>query len=150
MQEGVFCEWEGSYILQGEKRPLRDHPPPKPPFQYPSSDKMGTNLLLFEFCIHLHTHQDIKLKCRRVMGQRLRHGRPCTHDLPGTHNWLAHCSISSDFYYLMLALSWKSGVNCCSIGLSYPAACLCLCLWDTFTDFPFCPICSKRVPIDWT
>ena len=69
--------------------PLMDHPPPKSPFQCSHPDTMGTNLLLSEFCIHLHTHQDLKLKCCRVMGQKLRYGRPCTHDLPGTHNWLA-------------------------------------------------------------
>ena len=74
--------------------PLRDHPPPQPPVQCSHPDKKGTNLLLFGFCIHLHT-QDLKLKCCRVMGQKLRHGRPCTHDLPGTHNWLAQPHIDS-------------------------------------------------------
>ena len=63
--------------------PLRDQPPSKPPFQCPHPSKKGTNLLLFKFCIHLHTHQDLKLKCCRVKGQKLRYGRPCTQDLPG-------------------------------------------------------------------
>ena len=76
-------------------------PPPKPPFQCPYPNKKGTNLLLFQIGIHLHTHQDLKLKCCRVMEQRLRYGHPCTRDLPGTHNWLAQshiASFSSEFH----------------------------------------------------
>ena len=66
-------------------------PPPKHPFQCPHPNKKGTNPLLFKAGIHLHTHQDLKLKYCRVMGQKLmRYGRPCTRDLPGTHNWLAY------------------------------------------------------------
>ena len=61
------------------------------------------------------------------MGQKLRYGRPCTRDLPCTHNWLAQSHItfiSSDSNdYLMLAQSCKFGVNCCFIGLTHPAAC---------------------------
>jgi len=106
--------------------PPEGPPTPQTPFQCPHPDKKGTNLLLFKFCIHLHTHQDLKLKCCRVMGQKLRYGRPCTQYLPGTHNWLAQshiASISSKFHYLMLAQSCEFGVNCCSIGLTHPAAC---------------------------
>jgi len=53
-------------------------PPPtsNPPFRCPHPDKKGTNLLLFQIGIRLHTHQDLKLKCCRVMGQKLRYGRP--------------------------------------------------------------------------
>ena len=139
-----------------------DHPegPPTPQtsFQCPHPDKKGTNLLLFKFCIHLHTHQDLKLKCCRVMGQKLRYGRPCTQYLPGTHNWLAQshiASISSKFHYLMLAQSCEFGVNCCSIGLTHPAACTrareraSIWLLDMSTAPPLNPICSKKVPIDW-
>ena len=56
----------------------------------------------FKIGIRLHTHQDLNLKCCRVMGQKLRYGRPCTHDLPGTHNWLAvpHC-----FQFLRIPLT---------------------------------------------
>ena len=105
--------------------PLRDHPPPKPPSQCPHQTKKGTNLLLFKFCIHLQTHQDLKLECCRVMGQKLRYGRPYTHDLPGTHNWLAqpHIASISPKDYIMLAQPWKFGVHCCSSGLTCPAAC---------------------------
>ena len=105
--------------------PCPPPPPPKAPFQCPHPDKKGANLLLF-LSIHLHTHQDLKLNCCRVTMQNLRYGRPCTHDLPGTHNWLAQphiASISSESYYLMLAQSWKFGVSCCSSGLTHPAAC---------------------------
>ena len=80
--------------------PLPPNPPPKPPFQCPHQDKKGTNLLLFQTGIHLHTHQDLKMKCCRVMGQKLRYGRPCTRDLPGTHNWLAQSHIASISYEL--------------------------------------------------
>ena len=76
-----------------------DHPegPPTPqtPFQCPHPDKKGTILLLLEFCVHLHTHQYLKLKCCIVMGQKLRYGRSCTHNPSGTHNWLAQSHIAS-------------------------------------------------------
>ena len=101
-------------------------PPPKPPFPWLHPDEKGNNLLLFQIGIHLHIHQDLKLKCCRVMGQKLRYGRPCTRDLPGTHNWLAQphiASISSAFHWLSYAGKIKFGVNCCSIGLTHPAAC---------------------------
>ena len=96
--------------------PLWSHPPLKPPFQCSHPDKKGTNLLLFQIGIHLHKNQDLKLKCCRVMGQKLRYGRSCTHNLPGTHNWLAQSHIASissySTDYLMLAQSYKFGVNC--------------------------------------
>ena len=61
------------------------------------------------------------------MGQKLRYGRPCPHDSPGTHNWLAQLHIASFFHnstdYLMLAQSWKFGLSSCSIGLTHPVAC---------------------------
>ena len=81
--------------------PLTHHPPPNPPFWCPHPNKKGTNLPLFQLGIHLHIHQDLKQKCCRVMGQKLRYRRPCTRDLPGTHNWLAQshiASISSEFH----------------------------------------------------
>ena len=52
----------------------------------------------------------------------------------------------------MLAQSWKFGVNCCSIGLTHPAACtgaLVLLAFGHVHRPPFYPICSKRVAIDW-
>ena len=52
----------------------------------------------------------------------------------------------------MLAQACKFGVNCCFIGLTHPAACtecVCLRLLEMSTEPPFCPIYSKRVPIDW-
>ena len=141
--------------------PLRDHPPPKPSFQCPHQTKKGTILLLYEFCIHLHTYQDLKLQCRRVTGQKLRYGRPCPHDLPayqapitGLHNSVIR---NASFFqnstdYLMLAQSWKFGVSCCSIALTHPAACTGALVPLTFGHVhrpPFYPICSKRVAIDW-
>ena len=80
-----------------------DPPPPIPITQCPPPDKKGTNLLLFQIGIHPHTHQDLKLKCCRVMGQKTRYRRPCTHDLLGTHNWLAQshiASVFSDFHWI--------------------------------------------------
>ena len=109
-----------------------DPPPLNPPSGAPPPDKKGTNLLLYQTGIYLHTNQDIKLKCCRVTGQKLRYGRPCTSDLPGTHNWLAQSKIASilqnSTMYLMLAHSWKFGDNCCSIGLNHPAACTRACV----------------------
>eukprot|EP00983_Pelagomonas_calceolata_P001597 53467-Pelagomonas_calceolata.AAC.3 len=49
---------------------------------------MGTNLLLFQFSIHLHTQHNEKLIRGKVMGQKLSSGRPYIPALPGTHNWL--------------------------------------------------------------
>jgi hypothetical protein len=89
------------------------------------------------------------------MGQKLRYGRPCTRELPGTHNWLAQsriASIFSDFHCLMLAQSCTCGVNCCFIGVTHPAACTRARVPLTFGHVhrpPPNPICSKRVPIDW-
>jgi hypothetical protein len=99
-QEGVFYFF-GRHVYFLGWTPLRDHPPPKPPFRCPHPNKKGTNLPHFQIGIHLHTHQDLRLKCCRNMGQKLRYGRPCTRDLPGTHNWLAQshiASISSEFH----------------------------------------------------
>ena len=64
--------------------------PPPTPTHYLYQGKKGTILLLFKSYIRLHTYYDLKLKRCRVLGQKLRCGRPCTHILPGTHNWLAH------------------------------------------------------------
>ena len=119
--------------------PLRA-PPPKPPFQCSHPNKKGTNLFLFQIGIHLHAHQDLKLKCCRVMGQKLRYGRPWTRDLLGTHNWLAkshNTSISSYFHWLShagtilwvwdyLLLRWIDSLR----GL-HPSACA--------SDFWTCP-----------
>ena len=110
--------------------PLRDHPPPNPPFQCPPPNKKGTNLLLLKFCILLHTHQDLNLKCCRGMGQILRYGRPCLNDSPGTG---LHGSTLLQFFRIPLTIScWHNPgsleglgfrVNCCFIGLTHPAAC---------------------------
>jgi hypothetical protein len=132
-------------------------PTPKFPFQCPDmTKKKGTILLLFEFYIHLQPHQDLTLQCRRVMGQKLRYGRPCPHDSPGTHNWLARPQLlpflQHSTKYLMLALSWKVGANGCSFGLTQPAACTGALVPPTFGHVhrrPFHPICSIRVAIDW-
>ena len=106
--------------------PLRD-PPPQTPLPVPHPNKKGTNLLLFEAGIHLHTHQDLKLKCCRVMGQKLRYGRPCTRDhqapITGLHSPTLLLFLQNSTDYLMLAQSCKYGVNCCFIGLTHPAAC---------------------------
>ena len=73
-----LCQVSGGCFVFGRHvyflgwTPPRDHPPSNHLIQYPHPDRKGTNLLLFLFCIHLHTHQDLKLKCCRVMGQKLR------------------------------------------------------------------------------
>ena len=70
-------------------------PTPQLPFQCPHPDKRGTNLLCFDFCIDLPTHQDLKLKCRRIMGQKLRYGRLCTTPPTGILYCLAQPHIAS-------------------------------------------------------
>ena len=127
-----------------------------PPFRYPHQDKKGTNLLLFQTGIHLHTHQDLKLKRCRVMGENWdtdAHAH-VTYQAPitGLHNPTLLPFLQNSTDYLKLAQSCKFGVTCCSIGLTHPAACtLRVCLWllDISTDPPFNPICSKKVQIDW-
>ena len=107
--------------------PLPPPPSPIPIIQCPHPDKKGTNLLLFQTGIHLHTHQDLKLKCCRVTAQKSRYRRPCTRDLLGTRNWLAQSHmlpfIQNSTGYFMLAQSCKFGVDCCFFGLTRPAAC---------------------------
>ena len=104
---------------------MRGYPPSKPPFRCPHPNKMGANRLLFQIGNHLHTHQDLKLKCCRVMGQKLRYGRPCvTYQAPitGLHSPTLLPFLQNFTDYLMLAQSWKLGVNWCFIGLTHPAA----------------------------
>ena len=60
-------------------------PPAPPPLNPPSGAPSRTNrepICFFKIGIHLHTHQDLKLKYSRVMGQILRYGRPCTSGRP--------------------------------------------------------------------
>ena len=61
------------------------------------------------------------------MGLKLRYGRPCQHNSPGPITGLHNSTLlpfsQSSTDHLMLAQSWKFGVNCCSIGLTHPAAC---------------------------
>jgi hypothetical protein len=98
----------------------RAPPPPKPPFQCPHPDRKGTNLLLFGFCIHLHTHQDLKLKCCRALKQKLRYRRPCTwptrhpqltclasrcFEFPEFQQWLSHTGTILEVWSEML-LHW--------------------------------------------
>jgi hypothetical protein len=136
----------------GPKRPpTHPHPP-----LLPAWDEKGTILLIFNFCIHLQTYQDMQLKWCRVMGQKLKYGRPCTHDLSSTHNWLTQPHIASfigiSTKYLMLRLSWKFGWNRCSFGLTHPAACtqarLPLTCGLVHRPPLFSLISSKRIPID--
>ena len=129
--------------------PLSDHPPPKPPFQCPHPNKNVIILLLYDFCIHLHTHQDLKLQYRRVMGQKLRYGRPCPHDSPGTHNWLAQLHIAS-FFQNSTILYWHNpgSLDWITAPLAWltprPAPeRLCLWLLDMYTDPLFTQFAQK-------
>ena len=61
-------------------------PPPLTPLLAPPPKQKGYRYSApFQIGIHLHTHQDLKLKCCRFMGQKLRYGRPCTRDLHTRH-----------------------------------------------------------------
>ena len=101
--------------------------PPYPPFRCLHQDKKGTNLLLLQIGFHLHTHQDLKLMCCRVMGQKrdtdahahMTNQAPIT----GLHSPTLLPFLQNSTDYLMLAQSCKFGVDCCVIGLTYPAAC---------------------------
>ena len=64
--------FEGRHVQKLGRTPSGDPLTQKSPFLKPFSDKKGTNLLLFEFCIHLHTHQSQKMICWVDMGQKLR------------------------------------------------------------------------------
>ena len=86
-------------------------PLPLNPLPMPPPGLKGTNMLLFQTGIHPHTHQDLKLKCCRVMGRKLRYGRPCTRDLPGIYNRLVQshiASISSAFHSISC---WHNSVS---------------------------------------
>jgi len=135
--------------------PPTHQPPPNPLFWCPHPDKEGTNLLLRQIGIHLHTHQDMKLNCCSDMGQKLRYGRPCIRDLAGTHNWLAQshiASISSELHWLshlMLAQSCMFWVICCFVGLTHPTACTRARAPLTLGHVHRPPLNPIRVPIDW-
>ena len=53
-QEGGKKKYCTSRVFFGLD-PLLTPYPPTPPLQCPHPNKRGTNLLLFKFCIHLHT-----------------------------------------------------------------------------------------------
>jgi len=94
-----FFGWHVSFWGGNPEGP----PTPKNPLPVPPLDKKGYQSAPFS---NRHTHHDLKLKRCRVMGGKLRYGRPCTRDLPGTHNWLAQsyiASISSEFHWLSQA-----------------------------------------------
>jgi len=127
--------------------------PPTPQYCSPWDEK-GTILLLFNFCIHLHTYQDMQLKWYSVIGQKLRYRRPCTHDLPSTHNWLTQPHIAS-FLQISTILCWHypGSLEWIAAPLSWltpqPAPKrVCLWLVGLSTDPPISLISSKRVPID--
>jgi len=127
--------------------PKRPPTPPTP--QYCSLwDEKGTILPHFNFCIH--TYQDMQLKWCRVMGQKLRYGRPCTHDLPSTHNWLTQPHIASFLQistkYLMLtsypgSLEWIAAPLAWLTPRPAPKR-VCLWLVGLSTDHPFSLISS--------
>ena len=127
--------------------PLRDYLPPKPPFQCPHQTKKGTILLLFELCIHLHIHQDLKRQCRRVTGQETRYGRPTPHDSPGTHNWLAQLHIASffsEFHAGTILEVWSELLlHCLDSPRGLHRSACASDFWKYPQHPPFYPICSK-------
>ena len=101
--------------------------PPLNPLPVPPPKQKGYQSAPFSNWHHLHTHQDPELKCCIAIRQKLRYGRPCTRDVPGTHNWCLHSPTLLPFLqnstdYLMLAHSCKYGVSCCFIGLTQSAS----------------------------
>ena len=106
----VFIFYLKAHIFLGWT-PLRVHPPPRPSFQCPHPDKKGTNLLLFRFCIHLHTRQNLKLICRRVRGNNwdMDAHAHMTYQAPtlNLHSPTLLWFLQNSTDYLMLAQSWK-------------------------------------------
>ena len=98
-----------------------DGPPPQTPLPVPSPRQKGYQPAPFEFCIHLHTHQD--LKCCRVLGQKVRYGRPCTRTT--RHPQLActalHCFqfFSIPPVIILIPLSIYAGTNLVWSGLLF-------------------------------
>jgi hypothetical protein len=142
-----------------------DHSPPKPPFQCSHPNKKGTILYFFlksaSICILIKTWN---YNAAELMGKNwdtdahahMTHHWWLSHQAPitGLHNSTLLPFFQSSTDYFMLAQSWKFGVNCCSIGLTHPAACTRALVPLTFGHVhrprpPFYPNCSKRVPIDW-
>ena len=89
------------------------------------------------------------------MGQKLRYVRPCTHYLPptpGLHSPTLLPFLQNFTDYLMLAQPWKFEVNCCSSGLTHPAACTRARVPPTYGHVqrtPFSPGLLKKVAVDW-
>ena len=89
------------------------------------------------------------------MGQKLRYVRPCTHYLPptpGLHSPTLLPFLQNFTDYLMLAQPWKFEVNCCSSGLTHPAACTRALVPPTYGHVqrtPFSPGLLKKVAVDW-
>ena len=119
--------------------------PPNPPFSAPTRTKRVQVCSFFnsapiyanyaynmqnhqniKYIIFMQTHHDLKPICCRVMGYGAKTEiRMPMYTWPTRHPQLA-CTAPHCFHnytdYLMLAQSWKFGVNCCFIGLTHPAA----------------------------
>jgi len=96
--KGMSTFWGGP--LRGTTRP------PNPPSCAPTQTKrvpICSFLNSASICILNQIWNWIFAKLR---GKKLRYGCPCTHDLPGNHNWLAQphiASISSELHWLFHA-----------------------------------------------
>ena len=137
--------------------PLRDHPSPLPPPINTPKTKRVPICSILNFASLLRP----KFKMLQSYGAKIEMRTPM-HTYPTRHPQLAcgrplHSPTMLSFlqnstWYLMLALSWKFGVNCCSFGLTHSAACtqaLVPLACGHVHRPPFYTICSKRVPIDW-
>jgi len=102
----------------------QDHPPPKPPFQCLHPNQMGTIMFLFKLCTLIKTWS---YNAAELWGRNWDTGAHAhmTHQAPitGLHNSTLLPFFQNSTDNLMLAQSWKFGGNCCSIGLTHPAAC---------------------------
>jgi len=85
------------------------------------------------------------------MGPKLRYGRPCPHDLPGTHNWLAQLTLLPFSRFQLTISCWHNpgSLEWVPVPLAWltpwPAPeRLCLWFFDMHTDPPFTQFAPKR------
>jgi hypothetical protein len=150
-----FIFWKARILLGWA--PSREHPPPKPPFQSPHPDRMGTNLLLF-WILHPSAYS-----LRPETGLLQSYGAKTEVQTP-MHTWPTRhpqltCTAPHRFHFfriLLIISCWHNPGslkwNAASLAWLLPRPApehVCLWLLDVSIDPPFYPICSNKVAIDW-
>jgi hypothetical protein len=106
---------EGRHVSFFKWAPLRDHLPPKPPSSAPTQTKRVPVCSFLNSASNLHNHQDLKLKFCRVWGKNWDTDAHAHMTYQGPTTGLHSCTLlpflQNSTEYLMLAQSWKFGVN---------------------------------------